>query len=164
MSSANMTKESSSSGIQTKEPVSSLTTSNSHDCFNRQLACPSTNPSSDNLRGYVTPSSTWGSESNMGASLGSPKGSSTNLISRHVDGSEASCVDTGASTPVFNPKHPARSLYRTLHETMQLEPPYHVFPRAKKKTLMYLAAIAGMFSSLSANIYFPALGQISRVC
>lgn len=29
--------------------------------------------------------------------------------------------------------------------------------------MLYTAAMAGMFSSLSANIYFPALGLISRV-
>lgn len=42
-------------------------------------------------------------------------------------------------------------------------PPYHVFSSRKKKSLMYLVSIAGIFSSLSSNIYFPALGQISRV-
>jgi len=44
------------------------------------------------------------------------------------------------------------------------EPPYHVFSRSKKKQLVYIVSLAGLFSPLSSNIYFPALGQISRVC
>ena len=155
--------ESSSGPIQNEEPLSSSTSTNNHDNFNERPACPITNPSSDNLKGYVAPSSMWDSQSSMGTSLRSPEGSSTNLISRHLDGSETPSVNTCASTPVFDSGHSMRNPYHALHETMHHEPPYHVFPRAKKKTLMYLAAIAGMFSSLSANIYFPALGQISRV-
>jgi hypothetical protein len=155
--------ESSSRPIPVEEPLRSSTSTNSHDNFSGRSACRGTNPSGDNLKSYVTPSNTWNSQSSMSTSLRSPVGSSTNLISRHLDGSETPCIDAGASTPVFDPKHPMRSLYHTIHETIHPEPPYHVFPRAKKKTLMYLAAIAGMFSSLSANIYFPALGQISRV-
>ena len=44
------------------------------------------------------------------------------------------------------------------------EPPYHVFTLAKKKQLVYIVSLAGLFSPLSSNIYFPALGQISTVC
>jgi hypothetical protein len=43
------------------------------------------------------------------------------------------------------------------------EPPYHVFSLAKKKQLVYIISLAGLFSPLSSNIYFPALGQISKV-
>lgn len=43
------------------------------------------------------------------------------------------------------------------------EPPYHVFSRSKKKQLVYIVSLSGLFSPLSSNIYFPALGQISRV-
>jgi len=43
------------------------------------------------------------------------------------------------------------------------EPPYHVFTLAKKKQLVYIVSLAGLFSPLSSNIYFPALGQISTV-
>ena len=43
-------------------------------------------------------------------------------------------------------------------------PPYHVFTLAKKKQLVYIVSLAGLFSPLSSNIYFPALGQIATVC
>lgn len=43
------------------------------------------------------------------------------------------------------------------------DPPYHIFTLAKKKQLVYIVSLAGLFSPLSSNIYFPALGQISRV-
>lgn len=43
------------------------------------------------------------------------------------------------------------------------EPPYHVFTLAKKKQLVYIVSLAGLFSPLSSNIYFPALGQIATV-
>jgi len=43
------------------------------------------------------------------------------------------------------------------------EPPYHVFSLAKKRQLVYIVSLAGLFSPLSSNIYFPALGQISKV-
>jgi hypothetical protein len=44
------------------------------------------------------------------------------------------------------------------------EPPYHVFDRSKKKLLVYIISLAGLFSPLSSNIYFPALGEIATVC
>jgi len=43
------------------------------------------------------------------------------------------------------------------------DPPYHVFSRAQKKNIVYIISLAGLFSPLSSNIYFLALGQISRV-
>ena len=43
------------------------------------------------------------------------------------------------------------------------EPPYHVFSQAKKKQLVYIVSLAGLFLPLSSNIYFPALGQIATV-
>lgn len=42
-------------------------------------------------------------------------------------------------------------------------PPYHVFESKKKKGIMYLMAIVGVLTNLSTFIYFPALGNISRV-
>ena len=42
-------------------------------------------------------------------------------------------------------------------------PPYHVFGRGKKKRILYMVAIVGVLSPLSTFIYFPALGDISRV-
>jgi hypothetical protein len=56
----------------------------------------------------------------------------------------------------------ASSLYRL--EKKSPEPPYHVFSRSKKKQLVYLVSLAGLFSPLSSNIYFSAMGIISKVC
>lgn len=42
------------------------------------------------------------------------------------------------------------------------EPEYHIFERGKKKQLIYIVSAAALFSPLSSNIYFPAMGQISK--
>jgi len=41
--------------------------------------------------------------------------------------------------------------------------PYHVFERRKKWQLVLIVSLAGLFSPLSSNIYFPALGAIAEV-
>ncbi|KAK0658025.1 major facilitator superfamily domain-containing protein [Cercophora newfieldiana] len=41
------------------------------------------------------------------------------------------------------------------------EEPYHVFTRRKKWQLVLIVSLAGLFSPLSSNIYFPALGAIA---
>jgi hypothetical protein len=43
------------------------------------------------------------------------------------------------------------------------EPQYHVFSSGRKKQLVYIVSLAGLFSPLSSNIYFPALGAIADV-
>ena len=43
------------------------------------------------------------------------------------------------------------------------EVPYHVFSRPQKWILVWIVGIAGLFSGLSSNIYFPSLDQISKV-
>ncbi|KAK0719206.1 major facilitator superfamily domain-containing protein [Lasiosphaeris hirsuta] len=42
------------------------------------------------------------------------------------------------------------------------EAPYHVFTRRKKWQLVIIVSLAGLFSPLSSNIYFPALGAIAE--
>ena len=42
------------------------------------------------------------------------------------------------------------------------DPPYHIFNKKRKWLLVYIVSIAGMFSPLSSNIYFPAINAISR--
>lgn len=44
-----------------------------------------------------------------------------------------------------------------------VDEPYHIFSRGKKLRLICLVSFAALFSPLSSNIYFPALGAISRV-
>lgn len=41
--------------------------------------------------------------------------------------------------------------------------PYHVFSQKRKWFLIIIIGIAGMFSGLSSNIYFPSLDAIARV-
>lgn len=41
------------------------------------------------------------------------------------------------------------------------EPPYHIFSHRQKWQLVLLVSIAGAFSPLSSNIYFPAIDTIS---
>lgn len=43
------------------------------------------------------------------------------------------------------------------------EPPYHVFSRGRKRQMVYIVSLAALFSPLSSNIYFPALGDVSQV-
>jgi len=42
-------------------------------------------------------------------------------------------------------------------------PPYHAFGATKKKWIMYLMALVAVLTPVSAIIYFPVLGDISRV-
>ncbi|QSZ30773.1 hypothetical protein DSL72_000331 [Monilinia vaccinii-corymbosi] len=51
----------------------------------------------------------------------------------------------------------ANSVYKRELE----EPPYHIFSISKKRQLVYIVSLAGLFSPLSSNIYFPALKEIS---
>ncbi|OKL57496.1 hypothetical protein UA08_06890 [Talaromyces atroroseus] len=52
-------------------------------------------------------------------------------------------------------------------ESIQLEgeqpppPPHHVFDRSKKLQMVCIVSLAAIFSPLSSNIYFPAMGDIS---
>ncbi|KAJ5495461.1 hypothetical protein N7539_000577 [Penicillium diatomitis] len=41
-------------------------------------------------------------------------------------------------------------------------PVYHVFSRTQKLCMVYIVSLAAIFSPLSSNIYFPALGLISK--
>ena len=41
--------------------------------------------------------------------------------------------------------------------------PYSVFPRSQKLLIVVIAALTGIVSPLSANIYFPALNAIKEV-
>jgi len=41
--------------------------------------------------------------------------------------------------------------------------PYHVFSKGRKRLLVGIIGVAGLFSGLSSNIYFPSLDAISKV-
>ncbi|KAJ4295064.1 hypothetical protein N0V90_007072 [Kalmusia sp. IMI 367209] len=44
----------------------------------------------------------------------------------------------------------------------RLEPPYHVFSYREKWSVVIMIGVAGLFSGLSSNIYFPSLDAIAR--
>jgi hypothetical protein len=95
----------------------------------------------------------------------SPRGSRSASRAENVVGQRHSSSDLSndfAVPPSAISPSSASSVY-SLEKNIP-EPPYHVFSRSKKKQLVYIASLAGLFSPLSSNIYFPALGQISRVC
>jgi sugar phosphate permease len=49
-------------------------------------------------------------------------------------------------------------------QSQQAQPdnsPYHIFSRRQKWNLVFLVSLAGSFSPLSSNIYFPAIDSIS---
>lgn len=126
---------------------------------------PSSRRRSGTLKVYTTPADNWDSQTlrspSDNNSFQSPDGSRVYLI--HGDQGDGSPGPSGASTPRYEGESPVGIIYNDDSEKGRPDAPFHIFSSRKKKTLMYLAAIAGMFSSLSANIYFPALGQISRV-
>ncbi|KAJ5826381.1 hypothetical protein N7474_003519 [Penicillium riverlandense] len=49
-----------------------------------------------------------------------------------------------------------------LESQVPLPPPYHVFTRYRKLQMVCIVSLAAIFSPLSSNIYFPALGTISK--
>ncbi|KAH8590378.1 major facilitator superfamily transporter multidrug resistance [Bisporella sp. PMI_857] len=46
--------------------------------------------------------------------------------------------------------------------SIPLEPPYHVFSYKEKWLVVAIIGVAGLFSGLSSNIYFPALDTVAR--
>lgn len=42
------------------------------------------------------------------------------------------------------------------------EAPYSVFTKFEKRWILFLVALAGFFSPVSANIYFPAINYLAR--
>lgn len=158
-------------GSVSQQPISAeLPSPLSYICPHcNQSTCPPQITSSNNLSHCSTLSTNFDVQTIKALSdisnLQSPQGSYINLIPRHPNGNESpQFFDSGVTTPVCNGENNIGTLGQKIHENIHAEPPYHVFSHKKKKKIMYLAATAGMFSSLSANIYFPALGQISRVC
>lgn len=46
---------------------------------------------------------------------------------------------------------------------IELGQPYHVFSKGRKRLLVGVIGVAGLFSGLSSNIYFPSLDAIAKV-
>ena len=72
-------------------------------------------------------------------------------------------VASVAVSPKHSSSNPSSVLEDSL-EAQQLSPPvYHIFSRSRKLEMVVIVSVAAIFSPLSSNIYFPALGAISRV-
>ncbi|TGO65364.1 hypothetical protein BOTNAR_0079g00320 [Botryotinia narcissicola] len=66
-------------------------------------------------------------------------------------------------------RNPFVDAYRVdppLHEKLPMTPmpeePYHIFSPKQKWTLVIIIGVAGLFSGLSSNIFFPSLDAISK--
>ncbi|KAL8712657.1 MAG: hypothetical protein Q9220_003189 [cf. Caloplaca sp. 1 TL-2023] len=66
--------------------------------------------------------------------------------------------DAKAGSDVGEPKHEQIPQTSEDHEI----PSYTVFTKSTKRGIVFLVALAGFFSPLSANIYFPALSYLAR--
>ncbi|RFU30458.1 hypothetical protein B7463_g5850, partial [Scytalidium lignicola] len=89
----------------------------------------------------------------------SSRGSRSQRRAEHDEESgedEEDLDDAPSQGPNYSSKYSIYSIEKPLPQ-----PPYHVFTAAKKKQLVYIVSLAGLFSPLSSNIYFPALGQIA---
>lgn len=51
---------------------------------------------------------------------------------------------------------------KTVLKEMMQEKPYHVFGKRKKWGVVVMIGVAGLFSGLSSNIYFPSLDAIAK--
>jgi len=101
----------------------------------------------DNLRDAQLPTRKWNRESIMiFADFNEMPAQESNESSRRSSMS----MEGSSHTAFYN-------------EKVLPEPPYHVFSQKRKKQLVYIVSLAGLFSPLSSNIYFPALGQIADV-
>ena len=115
-------------------------------------------PRSHESRGQTTPTiyDSYERHSSITFANSSPQGSRVNLVRPNQDYSRDS-----SRRPSLEVNSSVGSFYDL--EKKLPEPPYHVFSDKKQKSLLLLASIAGVFSSLSSNIYFPALGIIANV-
>ena len=50
----------------------------------------------------------------------------------------------------------------SLHTATTNSPPWSIFTKGQKRFIVFMVALAGFFSPLSANIYFPALNSLAR--
>ena len=51
---------------------------------------------------------------------------------------------------------------QTAESLSSRDPIYSVFSRPQKRYIVFVAALAGLFSTLSTNIYFPALNSLAK--
>ncbi|CAH0033886.1 unnamed protein product [Clonostachys rhizophaga] len=93
-----------------------------------------------------------------------PKTSSHPLQSiSAVPSAAASSITVGNGTGYFTDEERDAVLLAQLPPSRgnSDSPPYHIFTRRQKWNLVYLVSLAGSFSPLSSNIYFPAVDTIA---
>ncbi|KAI7649026.1 MFS general substrate transporter, partial [Hortaea werneckii] len=78
------------------------------------------------------------------------------------EGSDRSSVSARANREEDRDSTGQPDLERTLQTTTTNLPPFSIFTIQQKRFIVLMVAIAGFFSPLSANIYFPALNTLSR--
>lgn len=88
--------------------------------------------------------------------------SGTDELTPETTQSSSAYEDDTADTKTLDDDEPQNTVTR-ISEKPLTEPPYHVFTRKEKWALVYIVSLAGLFSPLSSNIYFPALGAIADV-
>jgi hypothetical protein len=94
-------------------------------------------------------------------------------ISTHSSSPVAAARDNGnpfGDVFAIKPQYDAEDKSDPFHDSHAVPPdveasteePYHVFSRSKKWRLIIIIGIAGMFSGLSSNIFFPSLDAIAK--
>lgn len=94
----------------------------------------------------------------------------SDTLDARFDHSQDSTPAQSISSPKLKPQEKDQISLPSTADSLDAEsqsqpppPPYHVFTRSRKKQMVYLVSFAALFSPLSSNIYFPALGEVSRV-
>lgn len=95
--------------------------------------------------------------------------SSTTTLNEKVNETQVTdkSVPQTPVSPEDGPPKEASTLVAPIDLERQPQPDpsaaYHIFNRSKKLQIVYIVSAAAIFSPLSSNIYFPALGMISKV-
>ncbi|KAJ4490543.1 major facilitator superfamily domain-containing protein [Lentinula aciculospora] len=78
--------------------------------------------------------------------------------------SNLSALEEGSSPPptiTNTPPPPTTSEREPLGEKVHSDPPYSIYTKKEKWLIVLLIAISGLFSPLTANVYFPAIPSIA---
>jgi len=70
-------------------------------------------------------------------------------------------INTGDLRRITSLSKPVRSPLS--RQQTPSETPHHIFNTKHKRYMVYIVSFAGLFSRLSSNIYFPALGSVAKV-
>lgn len=97
-----------------------------------------------------------------GSSQGS-SGSSTVVDEKAFEANDIKQDKKGSATASVNEIEDINNSNNNSRRPSVQEPPYHVYTKKEKWLVTIIIAMAGLFSPLSSNIYFPALGAIADV-